>query len=47
MEKQKTRKKPTKAVSKILSKEEWLNKFFGEIKAFEDCVEHQRKPRDE
>lgn len=47
MEKQKIRKKPTKTISKILSKEEWLNKFFGKIKDFGDGVEYQRKLRDE
>ena len=45
MEKQKTKKR-AKKIPKMLSKEEWLKKFFGKIKGFGDGVEYQRKMRD-
>ena len=46
MEKEKAKKKATKKVDKMLSKKEWLAKFFGKIKTFGDGVEYQRKLRD-
>ena len=46
MEKAKTKKKAVKKTDKMLSKEEWLKKFFGKIKSFGDGVEYQRKLRD-
>ncbi len=45
MEKKKTKKKATKAIPEMLSKEEWLKKFFGKIKGFGDGMEFQRKMR--
>ena len=47
MEKQKVKKKQKKADAKMLSKKEWLKKFFGKIKIYGDGVEYQRKMRDE
>ena len=46
MEKAKAKKKAVKKADKMLSKEEWLKKFFGKIKSFGDGVEYQRKLRD-
>ena len=46
MEKAKAKKKAVKKAEKMLSKEEWLKKFFGKIKSFGDGVEYQRKLRD-
>ena len=46
MEKEKEKKKAAKKVGKMLSKDEWLKKFFGKIKTFGDGVEYQRKIRD-
>jgi hypothetical protein len=46
MEKAKTKKKAAKKAEKMLSKEEWLKKFFGKVKSFGDGVEYQRKLRD-
>lgn len=46
MEKAKAKKKAAKKAEKMLSKEEWLKKFFGKIKSFGDGVEYQRKLRD-
>ena len=46
MEKAKTKKKPAKKAGKMLSKKEWLKKFFGKFKEFGDGVEYQRKLRD-
>ena len=46
MEKEKAKKKAVKKIDKILSKKEWLAKFFGKIKTFGDGVEYQRKLRD-
>lgn len=46
MEKAKAKKKAVKKADKMLSKEEWLKKFFGKIKSFGDGVAYQRKLRD-
>ena len=46
MENAKAKKKAVKKADKMLSKEEWLKKFFGKIKSFGDGVEYQRKLRD-
>jgi len=46
MEKAKTKKKTRKKDTEILSRDEWLKKFFGKIKTFGDGVEYQRKLRD-
>ena len=45
MEKVKAKKKAVKKAAKMLSKEEWLKKFFGKIKSFGDGVAYQRKLR--
>jgi hypothetical protein len=42
----KATKKATKKKNEMLTKKEWLNKFFGKIKTFGDGVEYQRKLRD-
>jgi hypothetical protein len=47
MEKAKTKKKAAKKAENMLSKKEWLAKFFGKFKGeFGDGVEYQRKLRD-
>jgi hypothetical protein len=46
MEKVKAKKKAAKKAGKMLSKKQWLKKFFGKIKTFGDGVEYQRKIRD-
>jgi hypothetical protein len=45
MEKAKTKKKAAKKAEKMLSKEEWLKKFFGKFKYFGDGLEYQQKIR--
>jgi len=46
MEKAKPKKKIAKKADKMLSKEEWLKKFFGKITSFGDGVAYQRRLRD-
>jgi hypothetical protein len=45
MEKAKAKKKAVKKAAKMLSKEEWLKRFFGKVKSFGDGLEYQRKIR--
>ena len=45
MEKAKAKKKAVKKTAKMLSKEEWLKKFFGKFKYFGDGLEYQQKIR--
>jgi len=45
MEKAKTKKKAAKKAEKMLSKEEWLKKFFGKVKSFGDGLEYQKMIR--
>lgn len=45
MEKENVKKKAVKKVDKILSKKEWLAKFFGKFKYFGDGLEYQHKMR--
>jgi hypothetical protein len=45
MGKQKTTKKKVKKETKLLTKKEWLAKFFGKFTEFGDGVEYQRKMR--
>lgn len=46
MKKTKTKKKAAKKEEKMLSKKEWLAKFFGKFKGdFGDGLEYQRKMR--
>ena len=45
MEKAKIKKKPAKKAEKMLSKKEWLAKFFGKFKEFGDGLEYQKKMR--
>ena len=46
MEKAKAKKKAAKKAGKMLSKDEWLKKFFGKVKSFDDGLKYQRKIRD-
>lgn len=45
MEKAKVKKKAARKSNKMLSKEEWLKKFFGKIKSFGDGLEYQKMIR--
>jgi len=45
MEKAKAKKKAVKKAAKMLSKEEWLKKFFGKFKYFGDGLAYQQKIR--
>ncbi len=45
MEKAKTKKKVVKKVEKVLSKKEWLSKFFEKFKEFGDGLAYQKKMR--
>jgi hypothetical protein len=45
MEKAKAKKKAIKKGGKMLSKKEWLKKFFGRIKSFGDGLEYQKSVR--
>ncbi len=45
MEKVKAKKKAVKKEAPLLSKKEWLAKFFGKIKSFGDGLEYQKKIR--
>lgn len=42
MEKAKVKKRSVKRVGKMLSKDEWLKKFFGKVKSFGDGLEYQK-----
>ncbi len=42
MEKAKAKKKATKKAEKMLTKDEWLKKFFGKVKSFGDGLEYQK-----
>ena len=46
MAKKKAKKASTKKDAQMLSKKEWLAKFFGKIKTFGDGVQYQRNLRD-
>jgi hypothetical protein len=45
MEKAKAKKKAVKKMGKMLSKEQWLKKFFGKVKSFGDGLEYQKMIR--
>ena len=45
MEKKKAKKKVEKKMPELLSKKEWLAKFFGKFKEFGDGLEYQKKMR--
>jgi len=45
MEKAKAKKKTAKKAGKMLSKDEWLKKFFGKVKSFGDGLEYQKMIR--
>ncbi len=45
MEKAKTKKKTAKKDPEMLSREEWLKKFFGKVKTFGDGLEYQKMIR--
>ena len=45
MEKAKAKKKAAKKTEEMLSKKEWLAKFFGKIKSFGDGLEYQKSIR--
>jgi hypothetical protein len=45
MEKAKTKKKAEKKGNEMLSKEEWLKRFFGKVKSFGDGLEYQKMIR--
>ena len=45
MEKAKTKKKAAKKEETMLSKKEWLSKFFGKFKYFGDGLAYQQKIR--
>lgn len=45
MEKEKAKKKAAKKAGKMLSKDEWLKKFFGKVKSFGDGLEYQKMIR--
>ncbi len=45
MEKAKTKKKAAKKPDEMLTKKEWLAKFFGKIKSFGDGLEYQKSIR--
>ena len=45
MEKAKAKKKAVKKAAKMLSKEEWLKKFFGKFKYFGDGLAYQQRIR--
>ena len=45
MEKAKAKKKAAKKTEEMLSKKEWLAKFFGKFKYFGDGLEYQQKIR--
>lgn len=46
MQKTKTKKKAAKKEEKMLSKKEWLAKFFGKVKSFGDGLEYQKMIRE-
>jgi hypothetical protein len=45
MEKAKAKKKGAKKAEKMLSKEQWVKKFFGKVKSFGDGLEYQKMIR--
>ena len=45
MQKAKTKKKPAKKAQEMLTKKEWLAKFFGKVKSFGDGLEYQKSIR--
>jgi len=45
MEKAKTKKKAPKKPEEMLTKKEWLAKFFGKFKEFGDGLAYQKKMR--